>query len=144
MPRVLVIDDEKMIRQLLEQALSLCHLEVETADDAEHGMAKFDSGRYDLVITDVRMPGEDGHKVVHHIRRSRQEKTPVIGLSGTPWLLQNGDFDDVLQKPFAISNLIEKIRHLTAASSDKQTAHRMPTMEEGPQNVEVSCSAISL
>ncbi len=113
MQKVLVIDDEQMIRQLLEQVLSRYDLEVETADGAELGMAKFDRGAYDLVITDVRMPGVDGHRVVHHIRRSRREQTPVIGLSGTPWLLQDGDFDDVLNKPFAISNLIEKVRHLT-------------------------------
>jgi DNA-binding response OmpR family regulator len=118
MQKVLVIDDEQMIRQLLQQALSRCNLEVETAPDAEGGMAKFDTGMYDLVITDVRMPGVDGHRVVHHIRRSRREQTPVIGLSGTPWLLQNGDFDDVLHKPFAISSLIEKVRHLTDAAGD--------------------------
>ena len=118
MQKVLVIDDEIMIRQLLEQALSRYDLEVETADDAERGMAKFDSGIYDLVITDVRMPGVDGHQVVHHIRRSRREQTPVIGLSGTPWLLQNGDFDDVLHKPFAISKLIEKVRLLTDTPSE--------------------------
>ncbi len=110
---VLVIDDEGMIRELLRQALSLVDFKVETADDAKMGMDKFDRGFYDLVITDVRMPGVDGHSVVHHIRRSRRQTTPVIGLSGTPWLLQHGDFDDVLHKPFAIQNLIEKVRTLT-------------------------------
>ena len=107
---VLVIDDEQMIRDLLEQALKRYDLSVETADDAEGGMAKFDNGMYDLVITDVRMPGVDGHRVVHHIRRSKRQETPVIGLSGTPWLLQHGDFDEVLNKPFAIRNLIEKVQ----------------------------------
>ncbi len=111
---VLVIDDEQMIRELLEQALKRYNLKVETADDAEGGMAKFDAGMYDLVITDVRMPGVDGHRVVHHIRRSGRQQTPVIGLSGTPWLLQNGDFDEVLNKPFAIRNLIEKVQDLTS------------------------------
>ena len=118
MQKVLVIDDEQMIRQLLEQALSRFNLEVETAPDAEGGMAKFDRDLYDLVITDVRMPGVDGHRVVHHIRRSSRDQTPVIGLSGTPWLLQDGDFDDVLNKPFAISNLIEKVSGFTDSAAD--------------------------
>jgi DNA-binding response OmpR family regulator len=109
---VLVIDDEQMIRDLVKQALSLVHFKVETADNAKGGMEKFDSGWYDLVITDVRMPGVDGHRVVHHIRHSKRQKTPVIGLSGTPWLLNNGDFDDVLPKPFAIRKLIEKATSL--------------------------------
>lgn len=113
MTNVLVIDAEQMIRDLLKQALNLVDFKVETADNAEGGMAKFDSGLYDLVITDVRTPGLDGHKVVHHIRRSEHQSTPVIGLSGTPWLLHNGDFDDVLHKPFAIRKLIEKVKSLT-------------------------------
>lgn len=112
MRSVLVIDDEQMIRDLVKQALSLVDFKVETADNAKGGMEKFDSGLYDLVITDVRMPGVDGHRVVHHIRHSKRQKTPVIGLSGTPWLLNNGDFDDVLSKPFAIRKLIEKATSL--------------------------------
>lgn len=109
---VLVIDDEEMIRNLLKQVLSRMDVSVETADNAEGGMAKFDSGYYDLVITDVRMPGVDGHRVVHHIRHSERHQTPVIGVSGTPWLLHNGDFDDILQKPFAIRNLLDKVQCL--------------------------------
>lgn len=110
---VLVIDDEEMIRNLLKQVLSRVDVSVETADNAEGGMAKFDRGIYDLVITDVRMPGVDGHRVVHHIRHSKRHQTPVIGVSGTPWLLHNGDFDDILQKPFAIRNLLDKVQCLT-------------------------------
>ncbi len=110
---ILVIDDEQMIRDLIRQALSRSNFTVETATDATGGMAKFDEGLYDLVITDVRMPGVDGHSVVDHIRQSRRQATPVIGVSGTPWLLQNGDFDDVLHKPFAIQTLLEKAEYLT-------------------------------
>lgn len=109
---VLVIDDEVMIRDLLKRVLSRVDASVETADDAERGIAKFDSGAYDLVITDVRMPGVDGHRVVHHIRCSKRHRTPVIGVSGTPWLLYNGDFDDILHKPFAIRNLLDKVQCL--------------------------------
>jgi DNA-binding response OmpR family regulator len=112
---VLVIDDERMIRDLLKQALSRIDFQVETADDAEDGMAQFDRGMYDLVITDVRMPGVNGHRVVHHIRRSGRRETPVIGVSGTPCLLQNGDFDEVLHKPFTIQKLLEKVKVLTCA-----------------------------
>ena len=110
---VLVIDDEEMIRELMAQVLRRADVTVETADDAEGGMAKFDRGAFDLVITDVRMPGVDGHRVVHHIRRSKRHDTPIIGVSGTPWLLHDGGFDDVLHKPFAIQNLLEKVECLT-------------------------------
>ncbi len=119
---VLVIDDEQMICDLVEQALSMAGFKVETVDDSERGMVKFDSGLYDLVVTDVRMPGVDGRVVLHHIRHSERKSTPVIGLSGTPWLLHNGDFDAVLHKPFAIQNLIDKAKLLTQKELVKESA----------------------
>jgi DNA-binding response OmpR family regulator len=112
---VLVIDDEIMIRDMLSQALSRLDFTVDTAESALGGIAKFDNGTYDLVITDVRMPGVDGRHVVHHIRGSKRDTTPVIGLSGTPRLLQNGGFDAVLDKPFVIQSLIEKVKDLAKA-----------------------------
>ena len=112
MCNVLVIDDERMIRDLLRQALSSLDLTVDTAESALGGITKFDNGAYDLVITDVRMPGMDGRHVVHHIRGSKRDDTPVIGLSGTPLLLQNGGFDAVLDKPFVLQSLIEKVKDL--------------------------------
>lgn len=116
MRSVLVIDDERMICDLLKQVLLRLNYRVDTAENALGGIAKFDQGSYDLVITDVRMPGVDGHSVVHHIRRSRRDATPVIGLSGTPWLLQNADFNDVLAKPFALQSLLEKVTSLAKMS----------------------------
>lgn len=113
MPSVLVIDDERMMCDLLRQALGRVDFRVDTADNALGGIRKFEKNAYDLVITDVRMPGADGHTVVHHIRKSKRGKTPVIGVSGTPWLLQNVDFDEVFPKPFAIQSLIEKVVDLT-------------------------------
>lgn len=113
---VLVIDDERMIRDLVKQALERRDYHVDTADSAIEGIAKFDTGHYNVVITDVRMPGVDGHTVARHIRGAKQHTAPVIGLSGTPWLLQHGNFDDVLSKPFAIQALIDKVEGLTKVS----------------------------
>ena len=112
---ILVIDDERMIRDMLKKALGRLDFVVDTAGSALGGISKYDQGTYDLVITDVRMPGVDGHSVMNHIRHSKRSKTPVIGVSGTPRLLQGGKFDDVLHKPFTMNALIEKVTHLIAA-----------------------------
>lgn len=109
MPSVLVIDDEWMICDLIRRALGRMDIQVDTADNALGGISKFEEGDFDLVITDVRMPGVDGYSVVHHIRNSDRGNTPVIGVSGTPWFLQNVDFDEVFPKPFAIQSLIKKV-----------------------------------
>jgi DNA-binding response OmpR family regulator len=110
---ILVIDDEIMILEMLQKAFGRLHFNVDIAENATNGISKFDHGAYDLVITDVRMPGVDGNTIVHHIRQSNRESTPVIGVSGTPWLLQNSDFNEVLDKPFSLKTLIEKAKVLT-------------------------------
>ena len=117
MCNVLVIDDEKMILNLVEQVLQRMDYRVETAENGKTGIDKFDAGFYDLVITDVCMPDPDGSRVVDHIRNSSRSHTPVIGMSGTPWKLANPLFDRVLSKPFLIGNLLETARSLATPTS---------------------------
>ncbi len=117
MCKVLVIDDERMILKLVTQALQRIDYSVETAQNGRHGIDKFDTGDYDLVITDVCMPETDGHRVVDHIRNSPRNHTPVIGMSGTPWKLANHLFDRVLPKPFTIDVLMETARSLAPMAS---------------------------
>ena len=109
---ILIIDDEKGIREIIQEILTLFGHSVDTASDGREGIQKFDDNSFDLVITDVRMPGVSGNTVVEHIRNSRKKSTPVIGMSGTPWLLNNQDFDMVLQKPFPLQTLIESVKRL--------------------------------
>lgn len=113
MRKVLVIDDEQLIRGLVAQVLEQNHFAVETAENGAIGIDKFDCGQYDLVITDICMPETDGHRVVDHIRRSIRSATPVIGMSGTPWQLTRHSFDQVLPKPFPIGELVAFARGLT-------------------------------
>ena len=113
MSTILVIDDEKGILQLMHQALTKYGYNVETADDGQEGIRKFDDGCFDIVITDILMPVIDGNGVVAHIRKSEKQSVPVIAISGTPWLLEVDNFDMVLPKPFPLKQLIEFIRSLT-------------------------------
>jgi DNA-binding response OmpR family regulator len=117
MCKVLVIDDELMILKLVEQALQRMNYSVETAENGRKGIDKFDAGSYDLVITDICMPETDGNRVVDHIRHSLRNRTPVIGMSGTPWKLANHMFDRVLPKPFQLDHLMETARTLTSRAS---------------------------
>ena len=112
MYHILVIDDEKEILDIIKIILSKAGYEVETALDGQKGIKKFDNGQFDLVITDINMPGLDGRKVFEHIRNSDRPCTPIIGVSGTPWLLENIPFDAVFTKPFPLKDLVNSIRHL--------------------------------
>ena len=128
MNSVLIIDDEKALADVLRQALIKYNYNVETAYSGREGIKKFDENLYDLVITDIVMLGLDGNDVVQHIRESEKPSTPVIGTSGTPWLLKEKCFDAVLVKPFSIHTMLTTIEKL----------HPKETLEEiitGVQNV---------
>ena len=112
MYHILVIEDEKEILDVIKIILSNVGYKVETALDGQKGIKKFDNGEFDLVITDIIMPGLDGRKIVEHIRNSDRPYTPIIGVSGTSWLLENIPFDAVLTKPFPVKDLVDSIRHL--------------------------------
>ena len=101
---ILVIDDEKNILNLLQEALTLSGHKVEVANDGRKGIQKFDDGSFD--ITDVLMPKLDGRSVVQYIRNSCKKSICIIGMSGTPWLLKDIDFDMILPKPFPLEELL--------------------------------------
>ncbi len=115
MRNILVIDDDESIVIMLAMALARFGFNVETAADGIEGIKKFDKGCFDLIITDIRMPGLNGNSVVEHVRNSAKQFTPVVGISGTPWLLEDSDFDAVLQKPFTIKALVDTVNNLTTA-----------------------------
>jgi CheY-like chemotaxis protein len=117
MCRILVIDDEYGILHLIREALTRYGHRVETAANGREGIQKFDEGTFDLVITDILMPLVDGNGVVRHIRQHCRQEIPVIGISGTPWLSQQADFDLVLAKPFRLQTLVESVSALSRADT---------------------------
>ena len=110
MSSVLVIDDEEGITEVIQEALSLYGYDVQTACDGNEGIQKFKDQLFDVVITDIMMPNTDGNSVVRYIRDSSRRTTPIIGMSGTPLLLNDSDFDKVLFKPFPLQSLINTVR----------------------------------
>ena len=116
MRRILVIDDEKGILDVVRSVLSKAGFKVEIALNGRNGIQKFDGGSFDLVITDILMPDVDGIDVVKHTRNSDKPYTPIIGCSGTPWLLEAGEFDTIFLKPFPLADLVHAVRHLSRPS----------------------------
>jgi excisionase family DNA binding protein len=79
--RVLVVDDEEPIRDLLSRTLSLAEYEVDVAPDGPSALDRMRMIQYDLLITDLRMPGVDGLNVIREARRLRAD-IPVIIVTG--------------------------------------------------------------
>ena len=85
---------------------------VKTAISGRQGLQLWEDDVFDLVVTDMRMPDLTGGCIVKHVRRSSRPFTPVIGISGTPWLLEKAGCDAVLSKPFRLNALIETVKRL--------------------------------
>ena len=75
--RILIVDDDPDVHRLLDVALKDTGRYVESAFDGIEGLKKFEEGHWDLVITDVIMPGMDGMELLGRVRRLRPE-TPVV------------------------------------------------------------------
>jgi CheY-like chemotaxis protein/anti-sigma regulatory factor (Ser/Thr protein kinase) len=75
--RILIVDDDPDVHQLLTIALSNTGRHLESAFDGLEGLKKFEDARWDLVITDVIMPGMDGMELLERVRLVRPE-TPVV------------------------------------------------------------------
>src|SRR5439155_6510467 len=75
--RILIVDDDPDVHQLLTIALKETGRYLESAFDGLEGLRKFEAAHWDLVITDVIMPGMDGMELLEHIRKLRPE-VPVV------------------------------------------------------------------
>jgi excisionase family DNA binding protein len=80
-PRVLVVDDEASIRDLLAKTLALAEYDVDLAPDGRTGLERLRMIPYDLLITDLKMPGVDGLAVIREARRLKAD-IPVIIITG--------------------------------------------------------------
>ena len=80
-PRVLVVDDEASIRDLLSRTLSLAEYDVDVAPDGQAALDRMRQQPYDLLVTDLKMPGLDGLSVIREAKRFNSEM-PVIIITG--------------------------------------------------------------
>jgi excisionase family DNA binding protein len=80
-PRVLVVDDESTIRDLLSKTLALAEYDVDMAPDGRTALDRLRVIPYDLLITDLKMPGVDGLTVIREARRLKAD-LPVIIITG--------------------------------------------------------------
>ncbi len=126
MMNILVIDKDKTIAKVIFRALSGFGHRVLIACGGQTGVRLFDNEFFDLVITEITMTVMDGHAVVRYVRNSERPKTPVIGISGAPWLVRATEFDIALTKPFTIQSLYNAVENLTGQRLNPSYADRFP------------------
>lgn len=124
--RLLVVDDDNEIRELLEFDLAQSGYQIDTAADGVEGLNKALNSHYDLVLLDVMMPKMNGYDVCKNIRKSKPE-TPVLLLTAKGTINDkttgfDSGADDYIVKPFDIQEVLLRVRALlrrnTAPSSN--------------------------
>lgn len=80
-PRILVVDDEQAVRDLLAKTLTMADYDVDAAPDGASAIDRLRAVEYDLLITDLKMPGMDGLSVIREARRTAPD-LPVIIITG--------------------------------------------------------------
>jgi DNA-binding response OmpR family regulator len=111
--RILVIDDEHVIRSYLSEILGFSGYETDTAASAQDGIALFQANSYDLVLSDLGLPEMSGWEVAKAMK-SRNPKVPFILLSG--WGIELEDrriqecgIDLVLSKPCQMDEILQAV-----------------------------------
>ncbi len=108
-PGVLLVDDEPDILELLELALHKMGLDVDTASNMREALAKLEAGRYDLCLTDMRLPDGDGLQVVQYISQQNLDVPVAVitahgNMENAVIALKAGAFD-YLSKPVSLDQL---------------------------------------
>jgi DNA-binding response OmpR family regulator len=114
--RLLLVEDEKKLSDLVARALRAERYAVDVADDGQRGWELADSYDYDLIVLDLMLPALSGEEVLRRIRRKNQQ-VPILILTArdaTEDKVHNFEAgaDDYLTKPFAFAELIMRVKAL--------------------------------
>jgi CheY-like chemotaxis protein len=116
--RVLVVDDEEFIRELVVESLASRGFVTVAASGGDEAMTRLGERPFDVLVTDVVMPGLHGVEFVRRVRREHPG-TRVVVLTGFARQQEIGEFllagaDDLLAKPFRGSDLVDVLRRVMA------------------------------
>lgn len=111
--RILVVEDDNQIQELIVEFLSSQDYDVDVANDGVEGYEKFKENKYDLVILDVMMPRLDGHALCKMIRNLDKEVSIIFltALGDEESEIKGFDLkaDDYISKPFSFNILIKRV-----------------------------------
>ena len=140
--RILVIEDEQAIREGLSDVLIYHGYEVDSAATGPEGLNKALSGRFDLILLDIMLPGMDGYEICNRIR-AEDRRQPIIMLTarGADEDVIRGlklGADDYVAKPFSIQQLVLRIQAVlrrSQAGMEQARTITLPNIEIDTENL---------
>ena len=136
--RILIIEDERELAQLIRLHLSAIDCRVRLAFDGSSGLAEAMAGKHDLIILDLMLPGEDGLEICRRMR-SRTDYTPILMLTSRASEMDRVlglemGADDYMTKPFSVLELLARVkaifRRVKAISARHQETPRIVRASE--------------
>ena len=115
MPEILIIDDERAIRSTLKEILAYEKFDVDEAVDGAEGVKKAETGDYDLILCDIKMPKMDGMEVLNKLMQINPD-IPVVMISGHGTIdnavdaIRKGAYD-FISKPPDLNRLLVTVRN---------------------------------
>ncbi|MBN1621014.1 MAG: sigma-54-dependent Fis family transcriptional regulator [Endomicrobiales bacterium] len=139
MAKILIVDDEPGMRQVISKVLMPHGYKVILAEDGKQGLDLFQEQNPDLVLLDIRLPDMDGLEILANIRKMKSD-IPVIMLSGfgdvetAVELVRQGAYD-YISKPFKVNRLTDLVKQALAQSNittSEQVVPSAPAIESKP------------
>lgn len=132
--KVLVVEDERSISRVLEVNLLMAGYLCDTAFDGDEGLAKAQTGNYDLILLDIMLPKRDGFSVCREVRNTLS--TPIIMVTAKEEEIDkimglDLGADDYVTKPFSVKVLLARIKANIRRSSGEVVELRQSAPPEG-------------
>jgi CheY-like chemotaxis protein len=131
--RVLIVDDEPEMRKMIATVLRGAGASVVTAGSAAEAFDQLSEQSFDVLVSDIAMPTEDGHSLVRRVRASDDGKSriPAIALTAYGGPLQrqlalSAGFDDYVKKPFAPQELVRAVAGVAALGVKRGAGDPVP------------------
>jgi CheY-like chemotaxis protein len=131
--RVLIVDDEPAMRKMIATVLRGAGASVATASSAAEGFDQLSEHSFDVLVSDIAMPTEDGHSLARRIRARDDEKSsiPAVALTAYGGPLQRqlalaAGFDDYVKKPFTPQELVRAVAGVAARGVKRGTGDPVP------------------
>ena len=123
MPRILIVDDEQKIREVIREYSEFNGYEVEEAADGMEAVSLCRLNNYDLIIMDIMMPRLDGYSACKEIKKTKNIPVIMLSARGEEYDKLFGfelGIDDYVVKPFSPKELMARVNAVLARSSAKQ------------------------
>ena len=121
--KILIVEDNESIRILLETRLVRSGFDVICTDNVVDGIKRFNAETFDLVMTDICLPGLSGNILARYVRNLRAD-IPIISVTASPWLVDEL-FDMVIEKPFELTFLLDTIAYYLPSETNMPAEHAL-------------------